>query len=404
MAKKLLLPKDVIEWLTRRYTNQHKAWLLGEGQWPITVNLGIPTETDATQDIGGVRHWVEAWGDWNGSAKLSWVSRHWSRLGTQNLPSSLEIATPNDVASLIGQGKRWRTAAERYQRFIDRWPQLAAHAVLGRHFGVLADYADTDFTRLFSMLDWLEKNPSSGLAPRQLPVAGLDTKWLEKRAGVVTDLLRSIRAIDDVADFYSICGLKRPVPRIRARILCPKLRSMLGGLRDIEAPVTELSELAITPKRVIIVENLETGLALPEIPDTVAFMRLGNAVSLLSGLTWLQDCSMLYWGDIDTHGFVILNRARSHFPNLLSVLMDSATLLAYQDLWVEESIPSSETELPLLTPTERDVFEGLRTGRWNNNIRLEQERICWPDAMKSIAESEVFSGVPLLLNGMFSQS
>ena len=31
MAKKLLLPKDVTEWLTRRYTNQHKAWLLGEG-------------------------------------------------------------------------------------------------------------------------------------------------------------------------------------------------------------------------------------------------------------------------------------------------------------------------------------------------------------------------------------
>ena len=243
------------------------------------------------------------------------------------------------------------------------------------------------------MLDWLEKNPSSGLAPRQLPVAGLDTKWLEKRAGVVTDVLRSIRAIDDVADFYSIFGLKRLVPRIRARILCPELRSMLGGLKDIEAPVTELSELAIAPKRAIIVENLETGLALPDIPDTVAFMRLGNAVSLLSGLTWLQKCSTLYWGDIDTHGFVILNRARSHFPNLQSVMMDSATLLAYQDLWVEESAPSAETELSLLTPTERDAFEGLRTGRWDNNIRLEQERICWPDAMKNIAESAVFSGV-----------
>lgn len=392
MAKKLL-PKDVIEWLTRRYTNQHKAWLLGEGQWPITVNLGIPTEADATQDIGGVRQWIEAWSDWHGPAKLSWVSRQWSRLGTQNLPASLEITTPSDIASLIGQGKRWRTAVERYQRFIDRWPQLAAHTVLGRHFGVLADYVETDFVRLFSMLDWLEKNPSSGLASRQLPVSGLDTKWLEKRAGVVTDLLKSIRAIDDVADFYSICGLKRPAPRIRVRILCPQLRSTLGGLRDIEAPVTELSELAIAPKRAIIVENLETGLALPDIPGTVAFMRLGNAVSLLSGLTWLQNCSTLYWGDIDTHGFVILNRARSHFPNLQSVMMDSATLLAYQDLWVEESAPSAETELSLLTPTERDAFEGLRTGRWDNNIRLEQERICWPDAMKNIAASAVFSGV-----------
>jgi hypothetical protein len=74
-------------------------------------------------------------------------------------------------------------------------------------------------------------------------------------------------------------------------------------------------------------------------------------------------------------------------------MMDSATLLAYQDLWVEESTPSAEAELSLLTPTERDAFEGLRTGRWDNNIRLEQERICWPAAMKNIAESAVFSGV-----------
>lgn len=393
MAKKLLLPKDVTEWLTRRYTNQHKAWLLGEGQWPIAVNLGIPTETDATQDIPGVRHWIEAWNDWHGPAQLSWVSRQWSRLGTQNLPASLEIAGPNDVASLIGQGKRWRTAVERYQRFVDRWSQLTGHAVLGRNFGVLADYAEVDFTRLFSMLDWLEKNPSSGLAPRQLPVAGLDTKWLEKRVGVVTDLLKSIRAIDDVADFYSICGLKRPIPRIRARILCPELRGTLGGLRDIEVPVTELNGLAIAPRCAIIVENLETGLALPDIPDTVAFMRLGNAVSLLSSLTWLRDCSMLYWGDIDTHGFVILNRARSHFPNLQSVMMDSTTFLAYQDLWIEESAQSSEAELLLLTAPEQEAFEGLRTFRWGKNLRLEQERICWPDAMKNIAESAVFSGV-----------
>lgn len=393
MAKKLLLPKDVIDWLAGRYANQHKAWILGDGQWPTTVNLGIPTESDVTQDIAAVRRWVDAWGAWNGPAQLSWVSRQWSRLGTQNLPASLEIAGPNDVATLIGHGKRWRTADERYQRCVERWPQLERHAVLGRNFGVLADYTEIDFTRLFSMLDWLEKNPCSGLAPRQLPVAGLDTKWLEKRAGVVTDLLKSIRAIDDVTDFYAVCGLKRPTPRIRTRILCPVLRNMLGGLRDIEAPVTELRELPIAPKRAIIVENLETGLALPDIPGTIAFMRLGNAVGLLSEIPWLHDCTTLYWGDIDTHGFAILNRARSHFPNLQSVMMDQGTLLAYQDLWVEESSQSAESQLPLLTPNEQEVFDGLRTARWGSNLRLEQERICWPDALKSIAGSSVFSEV-----------
>ncbi len=393
MAKKLLLPEDVIDWLSRRYVNQHKAWLLGSGQWPMAVNLGIPTERDVAQDTAGVRRWVDAWSAWSGPARLSWESRQWSRLGTQALPANLEIAGPSDLATLIGQGKRWRTAAARYQKFVERWPQLESHAALGRNFVVLADYAEVDFIRLFSMLDWLEKNPCSGLAPRQLPIAGLDTKWLERRSGVVSDLLRTLRGIEDGTDFYSVCGLKRPAPRIRAHILCPTLRMAIGGLRDIEVPVAELSELPIAPRHAIIVENLETGLALPDMPATVAFMRLGNAVSLLAEVPWLHTCNLLYWGDIDTHGYAILNRARGHFPELQSVMMDPDTFLAYRELWVDENVQCPEPELALLTTTEREVFEGLRNGKWGNNLRLEQERISWPEAMKNIHEHALFSVV-----------
>ena len=390
MAKKLLLPKDVIDFLSRRYANQHKAWLLGEGQWPMTLALGLPSENDVAKDVSGVRQWVDAWSSWSGPACVESVSRQWARLGTQPLPARLVIAGPAEVAVIVGQGQRWRMAAHRYECVTQRWPQLAGHSVLGRHFGVWADYAEADFTRLFAMLEWLEKNPASGLAPRQLPVPGLDTKWLEKRTGVITDLLKVIRSSDDVGDFYSVCGLRRPAPRIRIRILCPELRSKVGGLKDIEAPVADLAELSIKPQRAIIVENLETGLALPDSEATVAFMRLGNAVSLLAELPWLRNCKAVYWGDIDTHGYAILNRARRLFPVLPSVMMDRATFLAYEDLWVEESAPSAESELQLLTETEREVFEGLRSGTWGTNLRLEQERIAWLDALSVLNNQHVF--------------
>lgn len=390
MAKKLLLPKDVVDFLSRRYANQHKAWLLGEGQWPMTVALGLPTENDVTKDVSGVRQWVDAWASWSGPACVEPVSRQWARLGTQALPASLEISGPAEVAAIVGQGQRWCMAAHRYECVTRRWPQLAGNSVLGRHFGVLADYADADFTRLVAMLEWLEKNPASGLAPRQLPVLGLDTKWLEKRTGVITDLLMAIRSSDGAGNFYSVCGLRRPAPRIRFRILCPELRSKVGGLKDIEAPVTDLAELSIKPQRAIIVENLETGLALPDLEAAVAFMRLGNAVSLLAELPWLRNCRAVYWGDIDTHGYAILNRARGHFPDLQSVMMDRATFLAYEDLWVEESAPSAESELQLLTETEREVFEGLRSGTWGSNLRLEQERIAWLDALSVLKSQHVF--------------
>lgn len=98
----------------------------------------------------------------------------------------------------------------------------------------------------------------------------------------------------------------------------------------------------------------------------------------------------MYWGDIDTHSYSILNRARGHFPDLQSVMMDRATFLAYEDLWVEESAPSVESELQLLTETEREVFEELRSGTWGTSLRLEQERIAWLDALQLSATHVYF--------------
>jgi hypothetical protein len=234
------------------------------------------------------------------------------------------------------------------------------------------------------MLDWLERNPASGLASRQLPVIGLDTKWLEKRTGIITDLLKSIRNSDESGDFYAVCGLRRPKQRVRVRVLCPQLRALVDGLNDIEAPTHELAALSIKPQRVIVVENLETGLALPDMEGTIAFMRLGNAVSLLAEIPWLRDCDTVYWGDIDTHGYAILNRARSLFPQLASVMMDQETFLAHRELWCEESVQCPEVELPWLTESEREVFEGLRNGTWGSQLRLEQERISWQRALENI--------------------
>ena len=98
-------------------------------------------------------------------------------------------------------------------------------------------------------------------------------------------------------------------------------------------PLAELSLLNLTPSVAIVVENVNTGIALPEIPGAVAFMGLGNAVGVLACLPWLQDIDALYWGDIDTYGFLILEQAKRALPRLRSVLMDEETLLTHRSLW-----------------------------------------------------------------------
>lgn len=389
MPKKLLSPEAAREFLIRRFNNQNQTWLAGGGRWPLDVSLGAPTERDIAEDPVAVRSWTSAWQSTTGPGEVGFEERQFARLGKHRLPVSLTFSDASQVAAAVGQGKRWSTAVERYQRMLRRWPLLGQGNALASKFDVLADYEGGDFERLMSLLAWLESNPKPGLYLRQLPVEGLDTKWLESRTGLVAMLLRALRAValNDESDFHELCGLRKPAHRARVRLLCPSLRTLVGSLCDIEAPVGELAKLPIAPKTVVIVENLETGLALPDLLGVVVVMRLGNAVSALGKLPWLQEADAVYWGDIDTHGFAILDRARRAVPHLRSVLMDEATLHSHRGLWVQEDSQCPNVSLDALTDQERSCYDHLRAHTWGQRVRLEQERLGWRMAIQTLVET-----------------
>jgi len=389
MPKKLLSPEATRDFLVRRFNNQHQTWVAGGGSWPLDVSLGVPTEKDITEDPGAVRSWASVWQSRTGPGEVAFEERQFARLGKHRLPVSLTFSDAGEVAAAIGQARRWSTAVQRYQRMLNRWPLLGQGSALASRFDVLADYALEDFERLISLLAWLELNPKSGLYLRQLPVEGLDTKWLEKRTGLVATLFRALRVAvpDDASDFHELCGLRKPAHRVRIRLLCPTLRTVVGGLCDIEAPVGELARLPIAPRAVVIVENLETGLALPDLPGVAVVTRLGNAVSALGTLPWLQDADAVYWGDIDTHGLAILDRARRVVPHLRSVLMDEATLLSHRALWVQEASQCPNVPLEELTAEERSCYDNLRAHTWGQRVRLEQERLGWREAIDALLQA-----------------
>jgi hypothetical protein len=116
-------------------------------------------------------------------------------------------------------------------------------------------------------------------------------------------------------------------------------------------------------------------------------MRLGYGVDVLGRLPWLASALCVYWGDLDTHGFAILNRARVHLPELQSVLMDEETLLSHQALWVEEKEQHPTDTLPLLTASEQDLYQSLKQNKWGQNVRLEQERVHWDIAWRALQRS-----------------
>ena len=99
----------------------------------------------------------------------------------------------------------------------------------------------------------------------------------------------------------------------------------------------------------------------------------GYAVDILERLGWLADLDLVYWGDLDTHGFAILNRLRHRFPRARSILMDRGTLLAHQSQWVTEATPTRAV-VDLLTAAEQELYADLVDGTFGPAIRLEQER------------------------------
>lgn len=88
-------------------------------------------------------------------------------------------------------------------------------------------------------------------------------------------------------------------------------------------------------------------------------------------------------GDLDTHGFRILDELRAVNPHVVSVLMDEATQLEHRDVWGSEPHPSTAA-LTRLTEAESALYQALGNGTPGPAVRLEQELIRWDWALERL--------------------
>lgn len=382
------LPSDVKLELTRRFSQSCSLWLIApeDQQWPMKLNLGIPTEAIALKAPEKVRAFICAWKNWQGEGLVTWCKRVWPVLGTQDLPEKLILNSPFEIAAWANAADRWKIAQERYKMLVAQWPILQRPLV--SYFEMLADYTEIDFLQLIRLLQWLIEHPDSKLYPRQLPIPGIDSKWLESRKKIICDLWMTFQGNQfvSITDCFTKMGLLSPPRLLRFRLLDPELRAQLGGVSDMTAPISEIAALKLPVNQVFIVENLQTGLALPDLSSTVAFMGLGYAVDIFASIPWLKKPLCYYWGDIDTHGFAILNRVRQYLPHAQSFLMDQDTLRACSELVGYEDKQHSANEFANLTIDERALYQLLKFPSESRfyGARLEQERIPWEYVEKAL--------------------
>jgi hypothetical protein len=133
---------------------------------------------------------------------------------------------------------------------------------------------------------------------------------------------------------------------------------------------------------ILITENKDSALFFPEITDGIVIEGNGNAVIRLARIPWIVACPRIfYWGDLDAHGLVILDRLRSTGIDAESILMDQTTLdryAPYASPTFADGSPlpqGAPAPTPFLTVAERNLLERITDPAWEGPRRIEQERI-----------------------------
>ena len=188
-----------------------------------------------------------------------------------------------------------------------------------------------------------------------------------------TELLTSVEGEKEFV-FEKRFSLKYNEPCLRFRILDPALIPQYPfSLSDITTPISEFKQLNLRFHRFFITENLMNFLTLPALDNSLALFGRGYGIQLLKWVTWLADCPIFYWGDLDADGFKILSQLRSYFPQTISVMMDIKTFETFQSFAVKDvtSTVKNLPDLPYLTVAEQFLYSYLCLHR----KRLEQEHI-----------------------------
>jgi len=378
-------PKDLADQVRRLWNAGRilSARLDGAPLFPYRLRLQRPHAGALGAHFDEVRAWIRALEEASRlkagfGYDIEWTEINHRQLGRNRVPDGAVVPTETDALRLIGKLREADRFSDLAETTLAAFPALATW-LARRPFTVL-DHA-ADWERILAILGWFRDHPDSGLYVRQIDIAGVDTKFIEARKGLLSELLDLVlvRAEGDappagLKNFEPRYGLRAKPPLIRFRIL--DLRLAIRGLTDISVPPHELAALAPPVRRVFVTENEINGLAFPPVADALVIFGLGYGIDLLAGLDWMKRLAVHYWGDIDTHGFAMLDRFRAAFPSAASLLMDRETLLAHRAQWGEEAV-QHPGPLARLDPAEQALFADLLSDRLGERVRLEQERIAF---------------------------
>jgi hypothetical protein len=354
----------------------------GQAWEPLSLPIRGPSARQIGERLAEVRQWAAEWAEAaRGPLRVEYKQIGGRHFGANSIPCRAWLDGYDEAWALLKVGPDVRRLTElieaaRGTRLI---PWLTRHPIRALRLAGSWD-------KLLATVRWIDERQAPGMYLRQVDVPGVDTKFIERHKGVLAELLDAqldpSRVDAAASDFAGRFGFLRRPGYVRFRVA--------GGFRGFFELSVRTSEFTAAPDgltRAYVIENEITYLAFPLPAAAMVILGGGYAVPVLEPLGWLAGLDVVYWGDIDTHGFAILDRLRRHLPDARSMLMDRATLLGHRDHWATEPSPTTAA-LDRLDRPESVLYADLISNAYAPSVRLEQERISFSAVERAVADSE----------------
>ena len=344
--------------------------------FPYTIRLKKPTQKSLRESMKTLSDEIKSLESLH--LHLSYQEFDFKSMGKQRLPVSVVIQTQEELLRLLGKLQEFKEFVEVYRESVEAFTSLKL--LFLQKPNLLLQNRDI-VRKVLTISKFLLQNPQPNIYIRELPIKGLDTKFIEKNRVVVDSFLENVldksnydtsitRLLDN--GFEKKYGLKYELPLVRFRILDEDL--CIQGLSDMSLTTEEFEALNLECENIFIVENKITMLSFMDMKNSIVIFGNGYGAGRIKNAKWLESKNIYYWGDIDMDGFAILSQVRGYFPQTKSLMMDDATIREFSDLAVASSERSFKN-LECLTQDERVIYERLFSDYYGNNFRLEQEKI-----------------------------
>lgn len=348
-------------------TGAHReARLLGGSDaWPIVASIGRPKPKVFASDFDAIKRHVDEWR----RVKVGEVV--WEAISYRATSNPVEMP----VFWKLRNSTEWvaacdfRSIREDFQSlsvFIEQ-TDASFHSLLIRRRSLWNDRPIGEVIQAARLALELEPLCADNKPLRTLCLQGIDTKFFERNAGLLTALL-DVRFDGEV----SRIGLEAFLGAIAGGehwLLVTDLDGSLLPFRQQRVRSSELKDMPLPGTQVLIVENESCKHHLPDAPETIAVLGAGFDLEWIRG-PWLHSKRIGYWGDIDTWGLQFLAAARQSLPHIEALMMTPEIYEQHLAAAVPEPIVAGAEVPATLNDLERALYERILN---EPRGRLEQE-------------------------------